>query len=167
MYSEDSIFCTTFYEACEKHKYFNLGIKQYPLFLNYECYLVKNKGQKYTPTTNKRPSWKVLLLLRIYAYHIFSSLQNIQCIFMWLIFILLLAVWITEITSRQMTRLCIRILQREDRRPNVSLAAPKEGWPAEQGRRLTLSALVRPHMEYCIQALSSQNRKDVKLLAWV
>ncbi|KAK4811061.1 hypothetical protein QYF61_016347 [Mycteria americana] len=44
------------------------------------------------------------------------------------------------------------------RKPTVSWAASKEGWPAGRGR---------PHLEYCIQLWSPQHRKDMDLLARV
>ena len=52
------------------------------------------------------------------------------------------------------------------RRPMISRAASAEGWQWE-GRRLSLSDLVRPHLVYCDQARSPQHKKDVELLEWV
>ena len=50
---------------------------------------------------------------------------------------------------------------------NCVLGSIKRGeeWPAGRGRSLSLySALVRPHLEYCIQVWGSQYRKDMELL---
>ena len=43
-------------------------------------------------------------------------------------------------------------------------AALKKGWPAGRGRWLCPSTLLRPHLEYCVQAWGHQYRKDMELL---
>jgi len=43
-------------------------------------------------------------------------------------------------------------------------AASKAVWPADRGRRLCPSALVRPHVGSCIQLWRPQHRKDMDLL---
>lgn len=55
----------------------------------------------------------------------------------------------------------------QHRKPKESWAASTGWWSAGQGRGFSLSALVTPHLECCVQFLCPQHRKNMELLEQV